>query len=170
MSASIVFRLLFDVSVRCLIGTLFVCEVFRRSKEQHCEQPATRKAASHALMLRKSHGGHREKLADKKQRQVIQFCIVCVCLLLISSSSIHFKCPLCTSRFTQNLSVFRREVNDSMKNSTYGVNSNDMMSWHSIENQAPPRWPGPAPYSHPPLARMLGDHCCASLHLPLPNP
>uniref|UniRef100_A0A8C2G198 Exportin 7 n=1 Tax=Cyprinus carpio TaxID=7962 RepID=A0A8C2G198_CYPCA len=31
-------------------------------------------------------------------------------------------------RFTQNLSVFRREVNDSMKNSTYGVNSNDMMS------------------------------------------
>lgn len=32
-------------------------------------------------------------------------------------------------RFTQNLSAFRREVNDSMKNSTYGVNSNDMMSW-----------------------------------------
>uniref|UniRef100_A0A8P0SUW7 Exportin 7 n=1 Tax=Canis lupus familiaris TaxID=9615 RepID=A0A8P0SUW7_CANLF len=31
-------------------------------------------------------------------------------------------------RFTQNLSAFRREVNDSMKNSTYGVNSNDMMS------------------------------------------
>uniref|UniRef100_A0A8C7V2V1 Exportin 7 n=1 Tax=Oncorhynchus mykiss TaxID=8022 RepID=A0A8C7V2V1_ONCMY len=31
-------------------------------------------------------------------------------------------------RFTQNLSVFRREVNDSMKNSSYGVNSNDMMS------------------------------------------
>uniref|UniRef100_A0A8C2K0D7 Exportin 7 n=1 Tax=Cyprinus carpio TaxID=7962 RepID=A0A8C2K0D7_CYPCA len=31
-------------------------------------------------------------------------------------------------RFTQNLSVFRREVNDSMKNSTYWVNSNDMMS------------------------------------------
>uniref|UniRef100_A0A8C9TKZ7 Exportin 7 n=1 Tax=Scleropages formosus TaxID=113540 RepID=A0A8C9TKZ7_SCLFO len=31
-------------------------------------------------------------------------------------------------RFTQNLSVFRREVNDSMKNSTYGMNSNDMMS------------------------------------------
>ncbi|KAJ8260590.1 hypothetical protein COCON_G00163130 [Conger conger] len=31
-------------------------------------------------------------------------------------------------RFTQNLSVFRREVNDSMKNSTYGVNSNEMMS------------------------------------------
>ncbi|KAF3848418.1 hypothetical protein F7725_014915 [Dissostichus mawsoni] len=28
----------------------------------------------------------------------------------------------------KNLSVFRREVNDSMKNSTYGVNSNDMMS------------------------------------------
>ncbi|KAF4108264.1 hypothetical protein G5714_011023 [Onychostoma macrolepis] len=26
-------------------------------------------------------------------------------------------------RFTQNLSVFRREVNDSMKNSTYGVTS-----------------------------------------------
>lgn len=36
---------------------------------------------------------------------------------------------LCLSlRFTQNLSAFRREVNDSMKNSTYGVNSNDMMS------------------------------------------
>lgn len=35
-------------------------------------------------------------------------------------------CVFC--RFTQNLSVFRREVNDSMKNSTYGVNSNDMMS------------------------------------------
>uniref|UniRef100_A0A5F9C4G4 Exportin 7 n=1 Tax=Oryctolagus cuniculus TaxID=9986 RepID=A0A5F9C4G4_RABIT len=31
-------------------------------------------------------------------------------------------------RFTQNLSAFRREVNDSMKSSTYGVNSNDMMS------------------------------------------
>ncbi|XP_064863572.1 exportin-7 isoform X7 [Oncorhynchus nerka] len=31
-------------------------------------------------------------------------------------------------RFTQNLSVFRREVNDSMKNSSYGVNTNDMMS------------------------------------------
>uniref|UniRef100_A0A8C5NK18 Exportin 7 n=1 Tax=Junco hyemalis TaxID=40217 RepID=A0A8C5NK18_JUNHY len=31
-------------------------------------------------------------------------------------------------RFTQNLSAFRREVNDSMKNSSYGVNSNDMMS------------------------------------------
>ncbi|XP_030057838.1 exportin-7 isoform X3 [Microcaecilia unicolor] len=31
-------------------------------------------------------------------------------------------------RFTQNLSAFRREVNDSMKNSTCGVNSNDMMS------------------------------------------
>ncbi|KAL7981295.1 hypothetical protein Chor_002191 [Crotalus horridus] len=31
-------------------------------------------------------------------------------------------------RFTQNLSAFRREVNDSMKNSIYGVNSNDMMS------------------------------------------
>lgn len=35
---------------------------------------------------------------------------------------------LSVRRFTQNLSVFRREVNDSMKNSTYGVNSNDMMS------------------------------------------
>ncbi|XP_078521642.1 exportin-7 [Lissotriton helveticus] len=31
-------------------------------------------------------------------------------------------------RFTQNLSAFRREVNDSMKNSACGVNSNDMMS------------------------------------------
>lgn len=35
-------------------------------------------------------------------------------------------------RFTQNLSAFRREVNDSMKNSTYGVNSNDMMSWRLV--------------------------------------
>ncbi|XP_073413217.1 exportin-7 isoform X3 [Dendrobates tinctorius] len=31
-------------------------------------------------------------------------------------------------RFTQNLSAFRREVNDSMKNSTCGPNSNEMMS------------------------------------------
>uniref|UniRef100_A0A2K5NWS3 Exportin 7 n=1 Tax=Cercocebus atys TaxID=9531 RepID=A0A2K5NWS3_CERAT len=31
-------------------------------------------------------------------------------------------------RFTQNLSAFRREVNVFLKNSTYGVNSNDMMS------------------------------------------
>ncbi|CAD7680037.1 unnamed protein product [Nyctereutes procyonoides] len=30
--------------------------------------------------------------------------------------------------FTQNLSAFHREVNGSMKNSTYGVKSNDMMS------------------------------------------
>uniref|UniRef100_A0A8D2MR41 Exportin-7/Ran-binding protein 17 TPR repeats domain-containing protein n=1 Tax=Zonotrichia albicollis TaxID=44394 RepID=A0A8D2MR41_ZONAL len=37
-----------------------------------------------------------------------------------------FSLPL--PRFTQNLSAFRREVNDSMKNSSYGVNSNDMMS------------------------------------------
>lgn len=36
--------------------------------------------------------------------------------------------PCLSFRFTQNLSAFRREVNDSMKNSTYGVNSNDMMS------------------------------------------
>ena len=36
--------------------------------------------------------------------------------------------PCLFLRFTQNLSAFRREVNDSMKNSTYGVNSNDMMS------------------------------------------
>ncbi|CAH2275086.1 exportin-7 isoform X2 [Pelobates cultripes] len=31
-------------------------------------------------------------------------------------------------RFTQNLSAFRREVNDSMKNSSCGPNSNEMMS------------------------------------------
>ncbi|XP_016363689.1 exportin-7-like [Sinocyclocheilus rhinocerous] len=47
---------------------------------------------------------------------------VCVRVVTILTFFLFFR------RFTQNLSVFRREVNDSMKNSTYGVNSNDMMS------------------------------------------
>lgn len=50
--------------------------------------------------------------------------------------------PFC--RFTQNLSAFRREVNDSMKNSTYGVNSNDMMSWQlsdsTLQSSVPLVW------------------------------
>lgn len=49
---------------------------------------------------------------------------LCVCVVTLFFNCVYIN--LC--RFTQNLSVFRREVNDSMKNSSYGVNTNDMMS------------------------------------------
>uniref|UniRef100_A0A673H8Q7 Exportin-7-like n=1 Tax=Sinocyclocheilus rhinocerous TaxID=307959 RepID=A0A673H8Q7_9TELE len=62
------------------------------------------------------------------------FCSILIAMIVVIwkmyfiSSEVILTFFLFFRRFTQNLSVFRREVNDSMKNSTYGVNSNDMMS------------------------------------------